>query len=60
MSRSESQVEKYMDTSNILLPFITPGLNDLTSTHNSLLNYQDFHQDHICRILLPGKLISWL
>jgi hypothetical protein len=29
-SRSKSRVEQYFDTSNILLPFITPVLNDLT------------------------------
>ncbi len=47
-SRSESRVEKYLDTIKILLTFISPGLNYLTFTHNTLLNHHDFHQDHGC------------
>jgi hypothetical protein len=57
-----------LDTSNFLLPFITPDSNDLTSTHNYFLVYQDLHQimDIIAYTTeyikqdLPGKLISWL
>ncbi len=45
-SRSESRVEKYLDFSNLLLPFITPDSNDLTSTHNTLFNNQNPHQVH--------------
>ncbi len=45
-SRSESRVEYYLDTSNILLHLIIPKLNDLTSTPNILLNYQDLYKIH--------------
>ena len=62
MSRSESRVEEYLDTSNILLPFITPDSNDLTPTHNTLFNYQDLHQDHGCHSLysqICQERIAW-
>jgi hypothetical protein len=45
-SRSNSRVEWYLDTSNILPPFVSSDSNDLTLTNNTSYNHQDLHFIH--------------